>query len=87
MANQAHRLELSTLDNPCAFQVNGMCGIHTIRPLGCRIFFCQEGTQDWQQDVYEQFQQRIRRLHDEHELPYRYMEWRAGLIEAAGAID
>ncbi|MEM1210954.1 MAG: hypothetical protein AAGI68_01520 [Planctomycetota bacterium] len=63
----------------CPYQVNKACTTHTIRPLGCRIFFCQRGTEDWQQDLYESFQQRLRTLHDAHALPYRYLEWRAAL--------
>jgi Fe-S-cluster containining protein len=72
------------LKTACPFQVNNLCSIHAVRPLGCRIYFCQEGTQDWQHEVYERFLTDLRALHDEHALPYRYMEWRAGLAEAAG---
>jgi len=70
------------LRGACAFQVGGMCSIHAVRPLGCRVFFCQEGTQDWQHDIYEAFMARLRALHDDRGVPYRYMEWRAGLAEA-----
>ena len=75
------------LKGACMFQVDGLCGIHGIRPLGCRVFFCQEGTQDWQQDVYERFLSELRALHDAHGLPYRYMEWRAGLHEALAFVE
>lgn len=67
---------------PCAFQHEGLCGIHALRPLGCRVFFCQEGKEQWQRDLYEQFQSRLRQLHDAHHIPYRYLEWRAALNEA-----
>lgn len=72
----------------CAYQIKGLCTVHAVRPLGCRVFFCQKGTQDWQQDVYEKFLAQLRTLHDENQLEYRYMEWRQGLIRAAdsGAI-
>jgi len=66
----------------CRFQVDGLCSIHTIRPMGCRIFFCEAGTERWQQQLYETQLQRLRNLHDAHALPYVYMEWRAGLCEA-----
>jgi len=72
-----------TLDGPCSFQVNKLCSVHTVRPLGCRIFFCQSGTQEWQNELYEQFQAEIRRIHETHAIPYHYLEWRAGLLEAA----
>ena len=67
---------------PCPFQVNNLCGVHAIRPMGCRVFFCQAGTDQWQHEVYEDFLSRLRALHDHHTLPYRYLEWRAGLHEA-----
>jgi hypothetical protein len=43
------------------------------------VFFCTEGTDDWQHDLYEHMQRRIRSLHDGLGLPYAYMEWRQGL--------
>ena len=70
----------------CPYQINGLCSTHTIRPLGCRVFFCEEGTEDWQQDTTEHFLDRLKQLHVEHDLPYAYMEWRAGLAEAGQAL-
>jgi len=70
------------LADACRYQVEGKCSVHAIRPLGCRIFFCQEGTDDWQQQTYEAFQRELMALHESHAIPYHYMEWRAGLIEA-----
>jgi len=67
----------------CPYQVEGLCSTHAVRPLGCRIFFCQQGTEAWQQDLYESFLDRLRLLHDKHALDYRYMDWIAGLTEAA----
>lgn len=70
------------LEGACAFQRSGLCAIHTVRPMGCRIFFCQKGTQDWQQLLYESFLGRLRQLHEQEALEYRYMEWRNGLKQA-----
>lgn len=70
----------------CPFQVDGLCSTHAIRPLGCRVYFCQQGTQDWQQDLYEQFQQQLVQLHKDHDIDYAYMEWRAGLDEALSHV-
>ncbi len=70
----------------CPYQIEGLCSTHTIRPLGCRIYFCQEGTQDWQHQLYEDFLAELRQLHDAHGLDYRYMEWRAGLTEAQAIL-
>ncbi len=71
----------------CPYQIDGLCSVHAIRPLGCRIFFCQRGTESWQQDLYEAFLGRLRRVHEAHGLGYRYMEWRAGLAEARQARE
>ena len=71
---------------PCRYQVNGLCSIHAIRPMGCRVYFCQSGTQQWQQQLYEQYLTRLRKLHERHSVPYLYMEWRAGLDEARRSI-
>jgi Fe-S-cluster containining protein len=70
------------LKAPCPFQIDGLCSTHAIRPLGCRVYFCQKGTEDWQQDLYEQFQQQLIALHKQNDIPYAYMEWRYGLQEA-----
>ena len=77
--------EWPDVTGPCPFQVEGLCSIHSIRPLGCRVFFCQSGTEQWQRDLYEQTLAELRRLHDRHGLPYQYMEWRTGLGCAIGA--
>ena len=69
----------------CPYQVNGLCSTHTIRPLGCRVFFCEEGTAGWQQDTTERFLGQLKQLHAEQGLPYAYMEWLAGLSEVAEA--
>ncbi len=66
----------------CAYQVNGLCTVHTVRPLGCRVFFCQQGTQDWQNGLYETFLNQLRSIHDQEGIVYRYMEWRGGLKRA-----
>jgi len=60
----------------CVFQINGMCSVHAIRPLGCRLFFCQQGTEQWQQDLYEVMLKRLRSLHELHGLAYVYADWR-----------
>ena len=70
------------LKAPCPLQIDGLCSTHAIRPLGCRVYFCQRGTQDWQQDLYERFQKQLVNLHEENAIPYAYMEWRYGLQQA-----
>lgn len=71
------------LPDSCAWQVDGLCSAHGFRPLGCRVYFCEKGTEGWQQDTYETFQLRLRNLHDLLGLPYAYLEWRGGILDAS----
>ncbi len=78
----AHRLGPVDLHAPCPFQVDALCTVHAIRPMGCRLFFCQQGTSQWQGEVYERFLLKLRGVHERFELPYLYLEWREGLVQA-----
>ncbi|MEM6459117.1 MAG: hypothetical protein AAF710_06970 [Planctomycetota bacterium] len=69
----------------CPYQVDGRCSTHAVRPLGCRVFFCQRGTEAWQQELYEDFLARLCKLHEEHEIEYRYLDWIDGLTRAEAA--
>jgi Fe-S-cluster containining protein len=60
----------------CPFQTGKICRVHTIRPMGCRVFFCDASATDWQQALYEQFHARLKKLHEDLSIPYGYMEWR-----------
>ncbi|MFN0131223.1 MAG: hypothetical protein ACKVW3_01620 [Phycisphaerales bacterium] len=60
----------------CPFQSGTRCGIHAIRPLPCRVYFCDPAAQDWQHDLTERLLRRLRTLHDDHAIPYLYAEWR-----------
>lgn len=88
----SHRLPILTTDNlpsadrqpadqppGCPFQIQGLCGVHALRPFGCRIFFCDQTSTAWQQDLYERLHGQIRHLHDELLVPYYYVEWRYAL--------
>jgi len=66
-------------ENGCRFQISGLCGVHAIRPFGCRIFFCDATATQWQQDQYEQFHARLKHLHEMLYVPYFYVEWRSAL--------
>jgi len=63
----------------CPFQVSKLCGVHAIRPFGCRIYFCDATSTQWQQEAYEVFHARLKRLHEELGVPYYYVEWRQAL--------
>lgn len=66
----------------CPFQSGRLCTVHTIRPFGCRIYYCDPTAQQWQQDLYEQMHRELKELHETFEISYFYIEWREAL-EAA----
>jgi Fe-S-cluster containining protein len=70
----------------CPFQQSRLCGVHEIRPFGCRMFFCDPTSTNWQNETYERFHSQLKRLHEELGVPYFYVEWRQGLA-AAGALE
>jgi Fe-S-cluster containining protein len=63
----------------CPFQIGKLCGVHAIRPFGCRVFFCDETATAWQQEAYERYHARLKALHERLDVPYFYVEWRAAL--------
>jgi len=63
----------------CPFQVNRLCGVHAFRPFGCRVFFCDATSIEWQTKQYEHFHGQLKLLHDDLDVPYYYVEWRQGL--------
>lgn len=69
----------------CPYQLQGRCSVHASRPLGCRIFFCQEGTAAWQHELYERKLDQLRAIHDQYGIDYRYMEWLGALKDALGS--
>jgi Fe-S-cluster containining protein len=86
----AGRARLLAVDPPamdgCPFQIDKLCGVHALRPLGCRVYYCDPSARDWQNPVYETFLARLRRLHEAHLVDYRYLEWRDGLRQARSII-
>src|SRR5690349_12097647 len=36
----------------CPFQIGGLCGVHAVRPLGCRTFYCDPTSTEWQNALY-----------------------------------
>jgi Fe-S-cluster containining protein len=63
----------------CPFLAYGRCSVHTIRPFGCRLFYCDETSTEWQSEQYELFHAELKRLHEAFTIPYRYVEWREAL--------
>lgn len=75
-------LSLPQLTSPlpiCPFLDGTLCGIHTIKPLACRTYFCDTTARDWQEALTERALADIRALHDHAAVEYRYAEWGAML--------
>lgn len=70
----------------CPFQRTNLCGVHGIKPLGCRVYFCERAAQAWQQDLSEALLARLRALHEAHEIEYRYGEWRQVLARFVAPV-
>ena len=68
----------------CRYQIDGLCSAHAVRPFGCRVFFCDPTADAWQQEQYEVFHTRLKRMHDELRVAYLYVEWRQGLAALTG---
>jgi Fe-S-cluster containining protein len=70
---------ISKTQSACPFQIQNLCTAHKIRPFGCRVFFCDPTATDWQTQQYERLHGHLKRLHDELNVPYFYVEWRQAL--------
>lgn len=65
----------------CPYHVDGFCTARTHRPLGCRVFFCDENAQEWQGPVYERFLGELKQIGQDFGMPYTYREWLSALAE------
>lgn len=70
-------IQASALRGDCPFLTMNACGVHTIKPTGCRIYFCDRSATDWQAQLSERSLRAIRAIHERHAVEYRYTEWRA----------
>jgi hypothetical protein len=69
----------------CPYQQGSSCTARAHRPVGCRLFFCEPASSDWQSRQYEALRPRLIALHERLGLPYAYVEWLAALSKLAGA--
>lgn len=80
------QIEAAKARGGCPFQESNLCGVHEIKPLGCRVYFCDRSAQEWQQRLSEHGLQQLRALHDRHGIEYRYGEWRQMLDMVVRAL-
>lgn len=78
-----HEIDDAEARGICPFLLDQRCSVHSIRPFGCRVFFCDPEARDWQNRLYERIHQRIIDLHRRFDLPYEYAEWRTMLRRCA----
>ena len=60
----------------CRYQSKNLCTAYSLRPMGCRLFYCDERTREPLQTLFERMHGRLRELHKDMDVPYYYLEWR-----------
>lgn len=70
----------------CPFQAANLCSVHSVKPLACRTYFCDRTALEWQGELSERMHARIRAVHDEWAVEYRYSEWRDLLARFGAAM-
>jgi Fe-S-cluster containining protein len=68
----------------CPYQEGGRCTAREHRPLGCRIFFCDENSRNWQGPEYERHLERLKQIGQRFGISYRYREWLSALADGSG---
>ena len=56
----------------CPFQVNNLCTARDPRPLGCRVYFCEETYQETGQEISEKYVRELKTIASDLELPWNY---------------
>lgn len=56
----------------CPFQVNGLCTVRSIRPLGCRIYFCDPHYQERMGEIAEQAIAALKQIANEFGTGWQY---------------
>lgn len=79
VAGHADAWRLPTAQRSCPYQVDGKCTARDHRPMGCRVFFCDESSRDWQNAEYEKRLAALNRIGDDLHIEYRYAEWLSAL--------
>lgn len=84
LKGQVNGLDIAAIDaarerGDCPYLQGNLCGAHGVKPLGCRVYFCDATSQDWQHELTERALAEIRALHDRFRVPYVYDEWRRQL--------
>jgi Fe-S-cluster containining protein len=79
--------EVEATRDRCPYQIDGRCTARDVRPLGCRVYFCQASNRWWQPRMSERWLARLKELHVAFGVPYVYVEWLAGLAAVRELIS
>jgi Fe-S-cluster containining protein len=71
----------------CPFQVNNLCTAREIRPLGCRVYFCDPAYQETGERISETYLRQLKDLADELGVGWRYAPLHEFLEEALARMD
>jgi len=71
----------------CPFQVGGLCTAREVRPLGCRIYFCDPAYEPRMVEITERALARLKRIADKHATGWRYAPLHIFLNEAGRPQD
>lgn len=71
----------------CPWQVDGVCTARELRPLGCRVYFCDPQAQAWQNEFYETRLRELKQFMTEQGIQYRYEEWLSALSVFSAATS
>ncbi len=66
-------------DGNCPWQSGRLCMARSGRPVGCRVFYCDPRASKWVPEIAEWAHSEMKSLHERHEIPYMYGEWRVML--------
>ena len=66
----------------CPFQVDNLCTARESRPLGCRIYFCDERYTETGNRITEDALRELKRIADTHDAGWRYAPLHMFLNEA-----
>jgi len=69
----------NTMERRCPWQVDGRCTAREHRPMGCRVFFCDEQSRPWQAEEYEKHLAALKAIGEAQGVEYRYVEWLSAL--------
>ena len=71
-------------EDSCPHARDGACLARDRRFTGCRVFFCDPGSQGWQGPLTEERMACLRRLHEELGVAYFYADWMTVLQALSG---